>query len=102
MFNTYINKNSVVHQLNPIFKLVVVFVMFIITFFINDYIELILLTVYLIMIILYSNINIKKYLNIIINVRYILLIILIFDLIFLRFKYILFDIYKEVVNNEKN
>ncbi len=94
MFNTYINVNSLVHKLNPIFKLIGILIMLVITFFINNYMELLLLTLYLVAVILYSNISIRKYLKSIINIKEILLLILIIDLAFLKFNYLAFDIYR--------
>ena len=55
----YINKSSVVHKLNPIFKILSLIIMVISIFFIDSYIDIIMLSMYLLLTILYSDIDIK-------------------------------------------
>ena len=59
----YINKSSVVHKLNPIFKILSLIIMVISIFFIDSYIDIIMLSMYLLLTILYSDIDIKIYLK---------------------------------------
>lgn len=78
----YYQKNSIVHKLNPIFKIISLIIMIITIFFVNSYIDIIMLGSYLFLAIVYSNIDIKIYLKNINGIKIFLIFILIIDLIF--------------------
>jgi len=78
----YYKKDSVVHSLNPIFKIISLLIMIISIFFIDSYIDILMLGSYLLLAILYSNIGIKTYLKNILGIKIFLIFILIIDLIF--------------------
>ena len=81
----YINKSSVVHKLNPVFKIISLIIMIISIFFIDSYIDITLLSMYLLLTMLYSDIDIKIF----------LIFIFIIDLIFFTsINRIIFDIFK--------
>ena len=91
----YINKSSVVHKLNPIFKILSLIIMVISIFFIDSYIDIIMLSMYLLLTILYSDIDIKIYLKNINGIKIFLIFIFIIDLIFFTsINRIIFDIFK--------
>ena len=75
----YINKSSVVHKLNPVFKIISLIIMIISIFFIDSYIDITLLSMYLLLTMLYSDIDIKVYLKNIYGIK----IFDIFKLIFI-------------------
>ena len=62
----YYLKNSVVHKLNPVFKILSVIIMIISIFFIDSYIGILMLSSYLLLSIVYSDIgmNIETFLGI--------------------------------------
>ena len=60
---TYINKDSVVHKLNPVFKIISLIIMITSVLCIKSYISMLILTLYLITSIMYSNISMKVYLK---------------------------------------
>ena len=80
----YILKDSLVHKLNPVFKIISLMMMLFGIFFIDSYIDIIMLTFYLLLVISYSDIDPMVYLRNIFSIRIILLLILIIDLIFFR------------------
>lgn len=93
----YINKSSVVHKLNPVFKIISLIIMIISIFFIDSYIDITLLSMYLLLTMLYSDIDIKVYLKNIYGIKIFLIFIFIFiiDLIFFTsIDRIIFDIFK--------
>ena len=91
----YINKSSVVHKLNPVFKIISLIIMIISIFFIDSYIDITLLSLYLLLTILYSDIDIKVYLKNIYGIKIFLIFIFIIDLIFFTsINRIIFDIFK--------
>lgn len=100
MLNNYILgryylKDSVVHKLNPIFKILSLIIMIISIFFIDSAIDLVMLLFYLLLSIAYSDINIKVYLKNIYSIRVFLIFIFIIDLIFFTsFDRIIFDLFK--------
>ena len=71
----YYLKNSVVHKLNPVFKILSLIIMIISIFFIDSYVDIIMLASYLSLTLVYSNINLKIYLK---NI---------YSIIFLEFKF---------------
>ena len=87
----YINKSSVVHKLNPVFKIISLIIMIISIFFIDSYIDITLLSMYLLLTMLYSDIDIKVYLKNIYGIKIFLIFIFTIDLIFFT---IIFDIFK--------
>lgn len=91
----YINKSSVVHKLNPVFKIISLIIMIISIFFIDSYIDIILLSMYLLLSMLYTDIDIKVYFKNIYGIKIFLVFIFIIDLIFfVNINRILFDIFK--------
>ena len=94
-FGKYYARDSVVHKLNPLFKTISLIIMIIAIFFINSYKDIIMLTSYLILMIVYSDIDIITHLKNIYSIRIFLLFILIIDLIFgSNINNIIFDLYK--------
>ena len=91
----YILKDSLVHKLNPVFKIISLMMMLFGIFFIDSYIDIIMLTFYLLLVISYSDIDPMVYLRNIFSIRIILLLILIIDLIFFRgIDNIVFDLFR--------
>lgn len=91
----YINKSSVVHKLNPVFKIISLIIMITSIFFIDSYIDIILLSMYLLLTMLYSDIDIKIYLKNILGIKIFLIFIFIIDIIFFtNINRIIFDIFK--------
>ena len=95
----YINKSSVVHKLNPVFKIISLIIMIISIFFIDSYIDITLLSMYLLLTMLYSDIDIKVYLKNIYGIKIFLIFIFIIDLIFFNnlIRYSLFLLSKLLV-----
>ena len=94
-FGKYYARDSVVHKLNPLFKTISLIIMIVAIFFINSYKDIIMLTSYLILMIVYSDIDIITYLKNIYSIKIFLLFILIIDLIFgSNINNIIFDLYK--------
>ena len=94
-FGKYYARDSVVHKLNPLFKTISLIIMIIAIFFINSYKDIIMLTSYLILMIVYSDIDIITYIKNIYSIKIFLLFILIIDLIFgSNINNIIFDLYK--------
>ena len=89
----YINKSSVVHKLNPVFKIISLLIMIVSIFFIDSYKDIIMLTSYLILMMIYSDINILTYLRNIYSIKIFLVFILIIDLIF-NINNTIYDLYK--------
>ena len=97
----YINKSSVVHKLNPVFKIISLIIMIISIFFIDSYIDITLLSMYLLLTMLYSDIDIKVYLKNIYGIKIFLIFIFIIDLIFFTsINRIIFDIFKLIFITE--
>lgn len=91
----YIRKESLIHKLNPVFKILSLIIMIIAIFFIDSYIDIIMLVSYLLLALVYTNINLKIYLKNIYSIRAFILIIIIIDLIFFTsFNRIVFDLFK--------
>lgn len=91
----YFKVNSVVHKLNPVFKIISLFIMIVSIFFIDSYVDIIMLSSYLLLSILYSNISIKTYLKNLLGIRIFLIFILIINLIFYTsINKVIFDLYK--------
>ncbi|MGN1311890.1 MAG: energy-coupling factor transporter transmembrane component T family protein [Bacilli bacterium] len=94
-FGKYYARDSIVHKLNPLFKIISLIIMIVAIFFINSYKDIIMLTSYLILMIVYSDIDIITYLKNIYSIKIFLLFILIIDLIFgSNINNIIFDLYK--------
>ena len=93
----YYQRDSIVHKLNPVFKIISLIIMIINIFFIDSYIDIVMLSVYLLLVILYSNISIKTYLKNILGIKVFLIFILIIDLIFYTsIDRIIFDLFKMI------
>lgn len=94
-FGKYYNKISVIHRLSPIFKIISLFIMIGSIFFIDSYIDILMLTCYLVLMMIYSNISIITYLKNIYSIKIFLIFIFIIDLIFYSsISNIIFDLYK--------
>lgn len=82
VIGSYIKGTSVVHKLNPVFKILSLIIMMVSTLFTNCYVDIIMLLSYLLLAILYSDINIKIYIKNILSIRVFLIFIIIINLIF--------------------
>ena len=81
-FGRYCLRDSVVHKLSPVFKILSLIIMIVGVFFIDSYVDILMLTMYLLLTIVYSDISILVYLKNIYSIKIFLLFILIIDLIF--------------------
>lgn len=91
----YYNKDSIVHKLNPIFKIISLIIMIVSIFFIDSYVDVLMLGTYLLLAIVYSNISIKTYLKNILGIKIFLIFILVIDIIFYtNINRIIFDLFK--------
>ena len=91
----YYHKDSVIHKLSPVFKIISLIIMIISIFFIDSYVDVIMLVSYLLLSIVYSNIGIRVYLKNILGIKIFLIFILIIDLIFYNgIDRIVFDLFK--------
>lgn len=91
----YYQKDSIIHRLSPIFKIISLIIMVISIFFINSYVDVIMLASYLLLSIVYSNIELRIYLKNIFGIKIFLIFILIIDLIFYNgINRIIFDLFK--------
>lgn len=94
-FGKYYNKNSVIHRLSPVFKLISLMIMIVGIFFIDSYIDILMFSLYLVLVMVYSDIGIITYLKNIYSIKILLLFIFIIDLIFnSNINNIVFDLYK--------
>ena len=59
----YYQVDSVVHKLNPIFKIISLIIMITSIFFIDSYVDIIMLGSYLLLSMVYSNISIQTFLK---------------------------------------
>ena len=92
-FGKYYERDSVVHKLSPVFKIISLLIMIVSIFFIDSYKDIIMLTSYLILMMIYSVINILTYLRNIYSIKIFLVFILIIDLIF-NINNTIYDLYK--------
>lgn len=91
----YYKKDSIIHGLSPIFKIISLIIMIIGIFFIDSYVDVIMLASYLLLSIVCSNIEIKIYLKNILGIKIFLIFILVIDLIFYNgINRIIFDLFK--------
>ena len=91
----YILKDTIVHKLNPVFKILSLIIIIIGIFFVDSYTDIIMLSSYILLAILYSGIKIKEYLKNINSIKLFLIFILIIDLIFFtNINKIIFDLSK--------
>ena len=81
-FGRYCLRDSAVHKLSPVFKILSLIIMIVGVFFIDSYVDILMLTMYLLLTIVYSDISILVYLKNIYSIKIFLLFILIIDLIF--------------------
>lgn len=94
-FGRYYNYNSVIHRLSPVFKLISLMIMIVGIFFIDSYIDILMFSLYLVLVMVYSDIGIITYLKNIYSIKIFLLFIFIIDLIFnSNINNIVFDLYK--------
>ena len=68
-FGKYYERDSVVHKLSPVFKIISLLIMIVSIFFIDSYKDIIMLTSYLILMMIYSDINILTYLRNIYSIK---------------------------------
>lgn len=93
----YILGNGIVYRLSPMFKVLSVIIMTTGIFFIDSYDDVLMLFFYLLLAIMYSDINIFIYFKNIYGIRLFLLFILIIDIIFFStISRIVFDLFKLV------
>lgn len=93
----YYQKESIVHNLNPIFKIISLIIMIVSVFFIDNYVDVIMLGSYLLLSIAYSNIEIKVYLKNILGLKIFLVFIFLINIIFfVSINRIVFDLFKIV------
>jgi len=91
----YYQRTSKVHKLNPIFKIISLLLMIISIFFIDSYIDILMLVSYLFLAMIYSDIEIKTYLKNILGIKIFLIFILVIDLIFFTsISKIIFDLFR--------
>lgn len=91
----YYQIESVIHKLNPIFKILSLTIMIISIFFIDSYNDILMLGSYLLLSMAYSNINIRTYLKNILGLKIFLIFIIIINLIFFTsINKIVFDLFK--------
>lgn len=91
----YYQRDSIVHKLNPIFKIISLMVMIISIFFIDNYIDILMLGSYLFLSMVYSDIEIKTYLKNILGIKIFLIFILVIDLVFFTSVHkIVFDLFR--------
>lgn len=94
-FGRYYNYNSIIHRLSPVFKLISLMIMIVGIFFIDSYIDILMFSLYLVLVMVYSDIGIITYLKNIYSIKIFLLFIFIIDLIFnSNINNIVFDLYK--------
>ena len=94
-FGRYYNYNSIIHRLSPVFKLISLMIMIVGIFFIDSYIDILMFSLYLVLVMVYSDIGIITYLKNIYSIKIFLLFIFIIDLIFnSNINSIVFDLYK--------
>lgn len=74
-FFRFVLSHSLIHKLSPMFKIISLFIMIVCMFFVNNYVDVIMLFSYLILAISYSNINIMVYFKNVYSMRYFILII---------------------------
>ena len=93
----YYQKESVIHRLCPVFKIISLIIMIVSIFFIDSYVDIIMLASYLLLSMVYSNIDMKVYLKNILGIKIFLIFILIINLIFYSgINRIVFDLFKLV------
>ena len=78
----YYLKDSLIHKLNPIFKIICLFIMIISVVISNSFIDFSIILIYLVIIMLLSKIDIKIYLKNIYTLRVFIVFIIIINLIF--------------------
>lgn len=78
----YYLKDSVIHKLNPILKIICLFIMIISVVISNSFIDFSIILIYLVIIMLFSKIDIKIYLKNIYTLRVFIIFIIIINLIF--------------------
>ena len=94
-FGNYVVEKSLIHRLSPVLKLISVLIMVISLFFIGTYNDILILGVYLLLVLVYSDIDIRLYLKSLYTIRIFLLFILIIDLIFTPYlDRIIIDLFK--------
>ena len=83
-YGKYIKGDLELHHLNPIYKILSFILMIFICFFINNYVDIIIVSSYLLLGVVYSSTSIKVYLRELSIIKVLLFIILIIDIIALN------------------
>ena len=84
-YGKYIKGNLELHKLNPIYKILSFILMIFVCFFINSLVDVIIIFGYLLLVIAYSDIDMKIYLKELSIIKFILLFILAVDVITLSY-----------------
>ena len=93
----YYQGDSIVHRLSSVFKIISLVIMIISIFFIDSYIDVLVLGIYLLLSIFSSGVSIRVYLKNISGIKIFLIFILIIDLIFYNgISRIIFDLFKMI------
>lgn len=91
----YYLKSSTVHKLNPVFKILSLIIMIVSIFFIDSYVDIIMLGAYLLLAISYSDIELSVYFRSIYSIRVFLIFVLVIDLIFfVSIERVIIDLFK--------
>lgn len=80
--NGYINKDSIIHKVNPIIKILLLILNVIVILNVSNIVSYIILYIYLVCVMILSKINIKYYLRNILTMKIFILFILIINFIF--------------------
>lgn len=80
----YILKDSIIHKLNPVFKILSLILIVVSIFFVGSYIDILMLGSHVLLTMLYSDIKIKEYLKNILSIKIILLLVVIINIIFFK------------------
>lgn len=93
----YILKDSIVHKLNPVFKIISLIIIVLGIFFIDSYTDVLMLGSYILLTMLYSDIKLKEYIRNLNSIKILLPFILVVELIFFKgMNNIIFDLSKLV------
>jgi len=96
--NKYYLKDSLIHKLNPITKIILLLLMILSCLLSKNIINILIVSIYTILLLLLSKINIKIYLNSLMNIKVLLIFIIIISLIFkINILTIILTIYKIVI-----
>lgn len=80
--NAYCHKNSIIHRLNPIFKILCLIINVIVIIGLDSFFDYLLMFIYLFLIIIFSKIDIRLYLKNIYTMRVFIIFIIVINIIF--------------------